>query len=444
VRVKLCTELLCVAVLICRVAFPDSGPSARDLFASGLEFVRNGDFEAAAAQFERAYRVSPNYAVLYNLGQAYVALGKPVEAVQALEKFLEVGGAAIDPTRRSEVQDLISFNEKRIGFASLIVEPPNAEISIDGRPAAKGAAREHVALSTGTHSVTATADGYTPFIGTLEITREKTTTLTVALRAVEKVAPSAVGLLAIECAVPAARVALDGGAPLPQTTEALPVTGGTHVVTCERKGYLPFRTQLEINQPRVTRIVCDLRIDPHLLPSDTGIVSLTIPGPRADVWIDGRRSALTARLPEGPHRVYVQRTGFESWTHLVVVRPGFPETIAVNLRPTPEHALELQQAAKLRRTWAYVIGGTGLALLGSSAALYVSNNQRYTSWQQQRDALARDIQNQRWSPTLSDRAQNLQTQAASIQSRDDLAVGGAILGGALLSYSIASWLSARP
>jgi len=444
VRVKLCTELLCVAVLVCRLALPDSGPSARDLFASGLEFARNGDFDAAAAQFEKAYRVSPNYAVLYNLGQAYVALGKPVEAVQALEKFLEVGGAAVNPSRRSEVQDLISFNKKRIGFASLLVEPPNAEISIDGRPTAKGTAREHVALSTGTHSVTATAEGYLPFIGTLEVTREKTATLTVALQAVEPVAPSRIGLLAIECAVPAASVSVDGGAPLPQATDPLPVTSGAHTVTCERNGYLPFRAQIEINQLRVTRVVCDLRIDPHVPPSDTGIVSLTIPGPHAEVWIDGRRSALTARLPAGPHRVYVVRTGFESWTRMVAARPGFPETIAVKLRPTPEHALELQQAVQSRRTWAYVIGGTGLALLGSSVALYASNSQRYTSWQEQRDALARDIQNQRWSPTLSDRAQTLQTQAASIQSRDDFAIGGTILGGALLSYSIASWFSAQP
>jgi len=216
------------------------------------------------------------------------------------------------------------------------------------------------------------------------------------------------------------------------------------VVTCERKGYIPFRTQLEIDQTRVTHMVCDLKVDPHLSPSDSGIVSLTIPGPRAEVWIDGRRSALTARLPEGPHRVDVRRAGFESWTRTIVARPGFPETVAVNLRATPEHALELQEAAKSRRTWAYVVGGTGLALLGSSVALYASNNQRYTSWQAERDALTRDIQNQRWSPTLSDRAQTLQTQAASIQSRDDLAIGGAILGGALLSYSIASWFSAQP
>lgn len=443
-RLKLCAELLCAAVLVCRVAFPDSAPSARDLFASGLEFVRNGEFEAAAAQFEEAYRISPNYAVLYNLGQAYVALGKPVEALRALEKFLEVGGAAVDPKRRSEVQELISFNQKRIGFASLLVEPPNAEISIDGRPVAKGMAHERLPLATGTHGITATANGYAPFIGNLEITREKTTTLAISLRAEAAVIPATLGQLAIECAVPAASVSLDGGAALPRITDPLLVSVGPHEVTCARNGYLSFRTAVEITQSRVTRAVCDLRVDPHLPPSSAGILSLTISGPHADVWIDGRRSTLTARLPEGPHRVFVQRSGFESWARTVMLRPGFPETINVSLRPTPEHELDLRQAAQSRRNWAYVVGGAGLALLGSSVALYVSNNQRYSSWQQERDALSRDIQNQRWSPTLSDRAQTVQTQAASIQGRDDLAIGGAVLGGALLSYSIASWLSARP
>jgi hypothetical protein len=41
----------------------------------------------------------------------------------------------------------------------------------------------------------------------------------------------------------------------------------------------------------------------------------------------------------------------------------------------------------------------------------------------------------------SARSSTLQAQAASIQRQDDIAIGSAVLAGALLSYAVASWLA---
>src|SRR5262245_61199389 len=92
-----------LAVLLASTAaFADDDPhsAAREHFARGVELVDEGAFEQAAHEFQRAYDLEPNAAVLYNMGQAFAAAGRPVEAVSALARYLEAGGAAIPSTRR--------------------------------------------------------------------------------------------------------------------------------------------------------------------------------------------------------------------------------------------------------------------------------------------------------------------------------------------------------
>jgi len=86
---------------------PDSAKArAAAHFERGLTLVKNGEIAAAVGAFEEAYQTSPHYSVLYNLGQAYVALGKPAQAVHALQRYLREGGERIDAARRHQVQEL--------------------------------------------------------------------------------------------------------------------------------------------------------------------------------------------------------------------------------------------------------------------------------------------------------------------------------------------------
>src|SRR5882724_11195271 len=100
--------LLCGVLLVCGRALSQPAESAREHYAQGLKFVERGELDAAAVEFEAAYRVNPNYLVQYNLGQAYLALGRPVLALAAFETYLQVGGSNIPLTRRRQVEDLIA------------------------------------------------------------------------------------------------------------------------------------------------------------------------------------------------------------------------------------------------------------------------------------------------------------------------------------------------
>src|SRR6186997_3263906 len=127
-RVRIFALGLRAALVICSTAQAQPTSSARAHFTQGVEQAQLGDFESASANFEEAYRLSPHYAVLYNLGQAYAALGKSIEAVRAFEMYLESGGQKILPERQTEVRQLILLSKKRVGYVAFEIEPSGAKL----------------------------------------------------------------------------------------------------------------------------------------------------------------------------------------------------------------------------------------------------------------------------------------------------------------------------
>jgi hypothetical protein len=436
-----CRVMIGVA-LISGSAWAQSANGAREHFANGLALVQRGDLDSAAEEFEEAYRISPNYLVLYNLGQAYVALGKPIEAVRAFENYLELGADRITAARREEIEDLVRLSNKRIGHVSFAVDPSGGEVFVDGRAVGKVPSSNPVALVVGTHGVTVAVPGYAPFAGSIEVLPQKTVTLEIRLQRAASTAPAKLGQLVMACSLLDTHLTLDGGVEQFGCSEPLLLTLGHHTVTCQRVGYAAQTADVDIADGTVSHAACDLVALTQLSQTQAAFLTLRIDQPGADVRIDGRSGHAALRLPVGPHRVQVHRSGFEDWQQIIAIRAGFPDITDVHLRITAEHAAELRDATSSRRTWSYVIGGVGLSLIAASAITYAENGSRYASWKKDSDAFSSDIQNQHWSPTLNTQANELQSRAASIQARDDLAVGGATAGVVALGYAIVSWASA--
>jgi len=60
---------------------------ARKHYDRAIELVDDNQLEGAIVEFQRSYELTHHFAVLYNIGQVFVSLAKPVEA------DLERGGA---------------------------------------------------------------------------------------------------------------------------------------------------------------------------------------------------------------------------------------------------------------------------------------------------------------------------------------------------------------
>ena len=145
---------------------------AKKHFDRAMELNEDGQVAEAVIELKRCYELSPHHTVLYNLGQAYITLAKPVEAVAALQRYLDEGGKAIKPARRDEVEQEIARQKTRIATLEIRGLPDGAVVTIDGEEAGKAPLAAPVRVGVGTHVVAVTAARYEPGEAKIEIAGE--------------------------------------------------------------------------------------------------------------------------------------------------------------------------------------------------------------------------------------------------------------------------------
>jgi hypothetical protein len=370
--------------------------------------------QSAAEAFERAYHASPHHTVLYNLGQAYIGLGRPVEAVNALERLLDEGGQKIDPERRREVEELLARERQRIGRLEITFSPEDAQLFIDGR---RVTVQGVLSLTSGRHVIGLRKEGYVPHIEEVEIPRADSVRRSIDLPSEVQ----AVGQLVISCDLPAVEISVDGTT-LGRTPLQTPmlVATGPRTVRLARSGYRAVERRVTVIATKPARLTCPMIVD--LRGVRPGRLKVTPSEPFALVSVDGMPHD-GSPLPPGPHIVRVEHTGFRPSKRQVMLEPGKYESIAVHLEPTPERVAEREAQSRTQRRIALGFAAGGIALAGASIGLFVWNGERYEDWRATSDETRAAV------------------RAADLQRVDDLATGTAILGAAALITSGILWLT---
>ena len=149
---------LFLTIAIAGAAHADETPreAAAAHYARGIDLANQGLYEAALEQFNNAYIKSPHFAVLYNIGQAQIALGRPLEAITALSKYLRDGVEQVPLSRREQVQAQINLLESRIAELTIATDTTGAVIRVDGREVGRAPLFQPIRLAAGPHTITAT------------------------------------------------------------------------------------------------------------------------------------------------------------------------------------------------------------------------------------------------------------------------------------------------
>jgi PEGA domain len=135
----------------------DPRDDARQHYARGLELSSHGDYAPALEEFLVAYRASPNFAVLYNIGQAYVALGRPSDAAAALERYLREGKDQIPAERLARTNAQIAAQKAQSAEITVAVDAPGSSIRIDGQEVGRAPLGESLRVAPGTHVISVVA-----------------------------------------------------------------------------------------------------------------------------------------------------------------------------------------------------------------------------------------------------------------------------------------------
>ena len=151
----------------------DPKEAARQHFDRGFSLATEGVYAGAIAEFSRAYQLSPHFAVLYNLGQAYAASGQAVLAVDTLRRYLAEGGTQVPLARHKQVQEDIARQERRIALVTIRADLAGATIWVDGVEIGKTPLSAPVRVARGAHVFAGTIEGHRRWERTVQLGGEE-------------------------------------------------------------------------------------------------------------------------------------------------------------------------------------------------------------------------------------------------------------------------------
>jgi hypothetical protein len=163
---------------------PEQLREARERFDHGLELYRDGDYDIALIEFDRAYELVPDYRVLYNIAQVSVMLGNYTRARLALEQYLREGDTAISPDRRASVEKDLTMLSGRTATLLVTSNVQGAEVLVGEEIIGKTPMSSPALLDAGTHTVTVRLSGYLPASKRLTLAGRDAAELTLELRPV--------------------------------------------------------------------------------------------------------------------------------------------------------------------------------------------------------------------------------------------------------------------
>jgi PEGA domain len=239
--------VLAAAATSARADEPAPLDDARRHFQQGVALYNDGDFNAALAEFEAAWRLHPSSGVLYNIGLTQKSLFRYTDAIATLERYL-TEETRLAPERRAEVTQVIVEMKALLAPLEIDVTPPGAALALDGRPL--GSAPLACAVPAGSHALDATLDGYQPARKQLMVTAGVPLRVALTLDPLPRT-----GRVRIAVTPPIARIRIDGrvvGGP-PATLELL---AGGHQLEITAPAFETSRTELVIaaGQARMVEI----------------------------------------------------------------------------------------------------------------------------------------------------------------------------------------------
>jgi hypothetical protein len=292
------------------------------------ELYEAKDFEGAAVEFQRAYEISKNPRVLFNVAICQKNLAHYARAVALLRRELREGGASLADAEQARVRDAIETIQTFVTGLELTVSEPNATVAIDGRELDERTPfAAPIPIEVGIHTLTIRKQGF----------HERT--ITVQASAKVNTAPPAVvleplvrrGIVAARVSgAPLARVIVDG-----VEMGFAPYTGefvvGRHTVEARAVGHVTASTTVELGVDQRLPVDLELRPEKH-----EGRVRLEAVPAGSALFLDGKAlgaDSWEGVLSSGGHQVVARRDGFEPLATEVNVADDQTRTIRMELQP---------------------------------------------------------------------------------------------------------------
>jgi hypothetical protein len=357
-------------VLLSRPAHADdpARTEAHDRFERGKVFFNEGSNDAALAEFLRAYELVPNAVVLYDIAFVYAAMGRPVEAVDTVDRVLAAPGT-LSAERIARAKEMRAEQAARIAEIAVEATVDGAEVDVDGVGRGKTPLSAPLRVAEGEHVVSAAAPGYLPARSSVVIAGGASTRVRLELSPMQ----GALAHLTIATRLPGAEVYVDGlrvgTTPL---AASLAVAPGARHVELRRPGYATATSDITLGDGASGSLTLEPAEDAAAIARDGGKLSLTVDQTEVVVTVDGTPRGVYAAplaLARGAHHLRLERADFEPFERDVRVEAGRTSEVAVAFEPTPDYRARYVSRIATQRAWAWIALGSGVALVGGGLVL---------------------------------------------------------------------------
>jgi hypothetical protein len=228
----------------------DVTEAARAHFKAGMRLYQDQNFAGALVEFQAAYELKPGPGSLQNVALCQKALFRYGEAADSLTQLLTLHDAALSEAERSAAKRARDELEALVGPVRLVVVPPTAEVTVDGRVLTGVDRSGRLRLSVGEHTLGASAPGYAPLTTTIQVqSGQPELAVELTLQAAPPTAPVAPSDAPSAAGTPSATPGAPGAPPpppAPPTATAKAATGwyGVGSVSLLATGATPFRFDL--------------------------------------------------------------------------------------------------------------------------------------------------------------------------------------------------------
>ncbi len=332
-----------------RDELPDS---ARREWDAALDLYGNKDFKGAAVAFQRAYDLSKNPRVLFNLGVCYKSLGQYWRAASALREELAIGAGKLPPSEEADAKATLALYEEQTSTLEVTVNEPGATVYVDDIERGVTPLKEPLVVNTTSRTVKVRKDEFLDATQEVNLDRGKLTKITVTLQ--PRVKRSLVSIKVDGAAQ--ASIFVDGTdmGPAPFKGE---VVEGRHTFEARAPGFVTARQTSEVKNKEPLNLVLTLASERHMAK-----VRIVTQPPDASISIDGKTvgtGTWQGLLTSGTgHQLVARRAGYDVYTEEIVVKDDDSRSITAIL---PEES---------SRTWVWWTIGTLAVVGGGAVATY--------------------------------------------------------------------------
>ncbi len=146
-------------------------------FSKAVELYDENDFANALIEFKRAYEISTDYHVLFNVAQAYYQVQDYAGALDSFRQYLDEGGNNIAKDRRKYCDKEIKKLEGRVAQVTVHVNVDGADILVDDEKVGTSPLDKPLTVSQGRRKISISMTGRTPEEKVVEVAGGDTTTV---------------------------------------------------------------------------------------------------------------------------------------------------------------------------------------------------------------------------------------------------------------------------